>query len=227
MKYESIVKGKFISRPNRFIAIVEVEGKTETVHVKNTGRCKELLVEGATVFLEKSNNPERKTKYDLIAVYKGDNLINMDSQAPNEMVYEWLALGNLFSKNAKIKREVTFGDSRFDIYIEEGEKKAFIEVKGVTLENDGVASFPDAPTERGIKHIKELILARERGYDTYIFFVIQMKGVTKFEPSYKNHMEFAKALKEAQDRGVKILAYDSIVTPDKIKIDKPVAVEIE
>lgn len=227
MKYESIVKGKFISRPNRFIAIVEVEGKTETVHVKNTGRCKELLVEGATVFLEKSNNPERKTKYDLIAVYKGDNLINMDSQAPNEMVYEWLALGNLFSKNAKIKREVTFGDSRFDIYIEEGEKKAFIEVKGVTLENDGVASFPDAPTERGIKHIKELISARERGYDTYIFFVIQMKGVTKFEPSYKNHMEFAKALKEAQDRGVKILAYDSIVTPDEIKIDKPVAVEIE
>lgn len=227
MKYESIVKGKFISRPNRFIAIVEVEGKTETVHVKNTGRCKELLVEGATVFLEKSNNPERKTKYDLIAVYKGDNLINMDSQAPNEMVYEWLALGNLFSKNAKIKREVTFGDSRFDIYIEEKEKKAFIEVKGVTLENDGVASFPDAPTERGIKHIKELISARERGYDTYIFFVIQMKGVTKFEPSYKNHMEFAKALKEAQDRGVKILAYDSIVTPDEIKIDKPVAVEIE
>ena len=227
MKYESIVKGKFISRPNRFIAIVEVDKKTETVHVKNTGRCKELLVEGATVFLEKSNNPERKTKYDLIAVYKGDNLINMDSQAPNETVYEWLALGNLFSKNAKIKREVTFGDSRFDIYIEEGEKKAFIEVKGVTLENDGVASFPDAPTERGIKHIKELILARERGYDTYIFFVIQMKGVTKFEPSYKNHMEFAKALKEAQDRGVKILAYDSIVTPDEIKIDKPVRVEIE
>jgi sugar fermentation stimulation protein A len=151
----------------------------------------------------------------------------MDSQAPNEMVYEWLALGNLFSKNAKIKREVTFGDSRFDIYIEDGEKKAFIEVKGVTLENDGVASFPDAPTERGIKHIRELISARERGYDTYIFFVIQMKGVTKFEPSYKNHMEFAKALKEAQDRGVKILAYDSIVTPDEIKIDKPVRVEIE
>ena len=164
MKYESIVEGKFIERPNRFIAYVEIIGKKETVHVKNTGRCAELLQPGATVYLQKSDNPERKTQWDLIGVKKGKRMINMDSQIPNKVVEEWIRKGNLFPNATLIKPETTYGQSRFDLYVEEGERKIFIEVKGVTLENNGVVKFPDAPTERVIKHLNELGDAVKYGY---------------------------------------------------------------
>ena len=230
MKYENIVKGRFISRPNRFIAQVEIEGKEHTVHVKNTGRCRELLREGVTVYLEKSSNPNRKTAFDLVAVEKiregkESLLVNMDSQIPNAVAYEWLKGKNpLFSQNAKVKREVTFGDSRFDLYVEDGDRKAFVEVKGVTLEFDGCALFPDAPTERGVKHINELIKAKEAGYEACILFVIQMKEIHTFSPHSKMHKDFAEALKNAYNKGVKVLAMDCKVLPDEMKIDKEVAV---
>ncbi len=230
MKYKRIVEGRFLNRPNRFIARVLVGGVEETVHVKNTGRCKELLVEGAAVYLYESDNPNRKTKYDLIAVKKvtdnGTMLINMDSQVPNDVVAEWLKNGKLFSENATIKREVTYNKSRFDFYVEDGECKAFIEVKGVTLENDGVASFPDAPTQRGVKHINELISAVENGYKAYVVFVIQMKGVHKFTPNDATHKEFGDALREARKRGVEIIAVDCVVKKDEIYIDKAIPVEL-
>ncbi len=200
-----------------------IDGEIETVHVKNTGRCKELLVPNAKVYLFVSDNPNRKTKYDLIAVEKvtdrGDILVNMDSQVPNDVVNEWLHKNELFSENSFIKREVKFGNSRFDFYVEDGERRIFIEVKGVTLENDGVVSFPDAPTERGVKHINELISCIEQGFEAYIIFVVQMKGVYKFEPNETHHKEFADMLKLAREKGVKVLVYDCIVTPDSIEID--------
>ena len=225
MKYNNIVKGKFIERPNRFIAKVEIGGVTETVHVKNTGRCRELLVKGTTVYLEKSNNPERKTGYDLIAVLKnGKTLINMDSQIPNAVTEEWLRKGNLFSKDAVIRREVTHNKSRFDFYIEEGGRKIFLEVKGCTLETDGIARFPDAPTERGVKHINELIDCVNEGFEAYILFVIQMKGIKHFEPNDKTHSAFGDALRNAESKGVNILAYDCNVTKDTIEIDKEIKV---
>lgn len=203
-----------------------MDGKTETVHVKNTGRCRELLVPDAKVYLFVSDNPNRKTKYDLIAVEKvtdrGVILVNMDSQIPNDVVGEWLKKNQLFSENAVIKREVRFGNSRFDFYVEDGERKAFIEVKGVTLENDGVVSFPDAPTERGVKHINELIACFEQGFEAYIIFVVQMKGVHSFEPNAEHHKEFADALIYAREKGVKVLVYDCIVTPDTIEIDSKI-----
>ena len=225
MKYNNIVKGKFIERPNRFIAKVEIDGTTETVHVKNTGRCRELLVKGTTVYLEKSNNPERKTGYDLLAVLKnGKTLINMDSQIPNAVTEEWLRKGNLFSKDAVIRREVTHNKSRFDFYIEEGGRKIFLEVKGCTLETDGIARFPDAPTERGVKHINELIDCVNEGFEAYILFVIQMKGIKHFEPNDKTHSAFGDALRNAESKGVNILAYDCNVTKDTIEIDKEIKV---
>ena len=227
MKYNNIVKGKFIERPNRFIAKVEIDGTTETVHVKNTGRCRELLVKGTTVYLEKSNNPERKTGYDLLAVLKnGKTLINMDSQIPNAVTEEWLKKGNLFSKDAVIRREVTHNKSRFDFYIEEGGRKIFLEVKGCTLETDGIARFPDAPTQRGVKHINELIDCISEGYEAYILFVIQMKGINHFEPNDTTHKAFGDALRQAEKSGVKILAYDCIVTPNSIDIDKEIKVKL-
>lgn len=229
MKYEKIVEGIFVSRPNRFIANVIIDGREETVHVKNTGRCKELLVPGATVYLSVSDNPKRRTKYDLIAVIKQRNedslLINMDSQIPNYVAEEFLKNSDLFPASTTFKREVKYGNSRFDLYAENNGHKAFIEVKGVTLEKDGIALFPDAPTERGVKHINELILAKSCGYDAYIFFVIQMKGITKFMPNSPMHPEFAKALYNAKEAGVKIIAYDCIVTPDSIVIDKPITTD--
>ena len=231
MKYKKVIRGEFVSRPNRFIANVTVDGKTETVHVKNTGRCKELLVPGATVFLSVSDNPSRKTKYDLISVIKhtnnGDLLINMDSQIPNDVAYEWLKEGNVFSPDAVIKREFTYKKSRFDFYIEDGNTKAFLEVKGVTLENDGVAAFPDAPTERGIKHINELCEAKKEGYEAYILFVIQMKGIHLFKPDSVIHKEFADALVNARKNGVNILAVDCIVEEDSLKIDKNITVSLQ
>lgn len=230
MKYKEVVKGVFRERPNRFIAKVEIDGNEETVHVKNTGRCKELLLENSVVYLSVSDNPLRKTKYDLIAVEKqtenGTVLINMDSQAPNDMVAEWLKKGALFSKNAIIKREVTFGKSRFDFYVEDSNNKAFIEVKGVTLENNGVALFPDAPTERGVKHIKELCSCVEKGYSAYIIFVIQMSGINLFKPNDATHKEFGDALRQAEKAGVSILAYDSVVTNESVCINKPIMIEL-
>lgn len=226
MEYTKIVKAIFKERPNRFIAIANIDGKEETVHVKNTGRCRELLVKGATIFLEEGQNPNRKTKYDLVGVIKNGNLINMDSQAPNKVAIEFLKESNLFSKNAIIKGEVTYKSSRFDIFVTDGDRKAFIEVKGVTLENDGIAMFPDAPTERGIKHIRELISAKDEGYESYILFVIQMKGIKEFTPNYSTHLEFGNTLKIAKENGVKILAYDCIVTENSLKIDMPIAVRL-
>lgn len=177
MKYERIEIGRFIERPNRFIAYVEIAGKKETVHVKNTGRCAELLTPNASVYVQRAENPDRKTQWDLIGVKKGKRMINMDSQIPNKVVEEWIKQGNLFPDAIVIRPEKTYRKSRFDLYVEEGDRKIFVEVKGVTLEENGIVKFPDAPTERGIKHIEELCEATKEGYEAYIFFVIQMKGV--------------------------------------------------
>lgn len=231
MKYERIVSGRFLSRPNRFIAYAEINGQNETVHVKNTGRCRELLTPGCTIFLAEASNPARKTRYDLIAVEKQNSsgeklLINMDSQAPNAAAEEWLKKGLLFSENAVIKREVTWGRSRFDFYIEDGKRRAFLEVKGVTLEDSGIAMFPDAPTERGIKHIGELAMCIDDGFEAYVLFVIQMKGAVEFRPNANTHPEFADALLYAEHSGVHILAYDCIVTPDSMEIDSPVNIRL-
>ena len=227
MKYKQVIKGKFISRPNRFIANVEIDDEIQVVHVKNTGRCKELLIEGATVYLSVSDNLERKTKYDLIAVEKVCKgqvlLINMDSQIVNDVAEEYLK--EVFP-NAYIKREVTYNNSRFDFYIENGEEKGFLEVKGVTLENDGVVSFPDAPTIRGVKHLNELILAREQGYFACVLFIIQMNGVEYFTPNDTTHKEFGNALRKAKESGVKVMAIDCIVEPNSIIFGKEVNVRL-
>lgn len=228
MKYKNIHKGVFKSRPNRFIANVEIDGKIEVCHVKNTGRCKELLVTDATVYLEKSDNPNRKTLYDLIAVEKGNRLINMDSQVPNRAVEEWIKAGGLIGEDPYVRPESKFGDSRFDFYVESvaAERKAYVEVKGCTLECDGAAKFPDAPTLRGIKHINELIKCAQNGFEAYIIFLIQMSNINYFTPNYETHPEFGEALKNANKKGVKILAFDSIVTPDSIILNKPVNIRL-
>lgn len=227
MKYKNIRQGIFLSRPNRFIAYVELDGEVVKCHVKNTGRCKELLIEGVTVFLEEHDNPNRKTKYSLIGVKKGDILINMDSQAPNKVVEEWLKEGGLYENPSLVKREKTYGNSRFDFYVEAGEKRCFIEVKGVTLEEEQIAKFPDAPTERGIKHIKELCDCRKDGYEAYIIFVIQLKGIVKFEPNIQTQPEFQQALMKAKREGVHILAYDCFVTQDELWIDQKIDVDLK
>lgn len=224
MEYNNIVKGHFIDRPNRFIANCEINGKTEVCHVKNTGRCKELLVKGATVYLQKSDNPSRKTQYDLIAVLKGDKLINMDSQIVNSVALEYVP--RLFDKIKFIKPEYTYGNSRFDIYLETETDKIFVEVKGVTLENNGVTAFPDAPTARGVKHLKELQKAVKEGYKAFVLFVIQMNDVKHFEPNRKTHPEFADELKKAAENGVNLLAFDCKVTPGSIEIDKRVPIKL-
>ena len=227
MKYDNILQGRFISRPNRFIANVEINNKIEVCHVKNTGRCKELLIpEETTVFVQENDNPNRKTKYSLITVKKGDRLINMDSQVPNKVVYEWIKKGNLFNSPSLIKPEKKCDKSRFDLYVEEGSRKAFIEVKGVTLEEDGVVRFPDAPTERGVKHLKELCNCIDEGYEAYIIFVIQMKDVLYFEPNVRTHKEFGEVLREAKKHGVNILAVDCDVTENSIDIRDYVKVKI-
>ena len=226
MNYNSIKKGRFLNRPNRFTAQVEIDGEEHIVHVKNTGRCKELLVPGATVFLEKSSNPLRKTQYDLIAVYKGKVLINMDSQAPNKAVGEWIKNGGLLENPTIIKPETKYGDSRLDFYIENESEKMYAEVKGVTLEIDGTAKFPDAPTERGRKHLGELIKAKQNGYRSAVIFVIQMKGCGCFTPNTQRDPDFAKELKRAAENGVEIIAVDCIITPDSITIDERIKVLI-
>ncbi|MBQ2915620.1 MAG: DNA/RNA nuclease SfsA [Clostridia bacterium] len=227
MIYKNIIEGIFISRPNRFIAKVLIDGREETVHVKNTGRCKELLVQGTTVYLEVSDNPDRKTKYDLVAVLKnGEKLINMDSQVVNSIASDWLKKGNIFTENAVIRREVTYGNSRFDIFVEDGQRKAFVEVKGVTLEENGEVRFPDAPTARGVKHINELIKCIDDGYEAYILFVIQMKGVSYFTPNDLTHKEFGDTLRRASKKGVRIIAVDCIISSDSIEIDSEVEVRL-
>lgn len=227
MKYRNITKGKFLSRPNRFIAQVELQGQVETVHVKNTGRCRELLIPGVEVILEKSDNLSRKTGYDLIAVNKKGNWINMDSQIPNKAAEEWLMKGELFPEEITVHREKTYGNSRFDLYVESPCRKAFLEVKGVTLEEDGIARFPDAPTKRGVKHIQELIHCLENGYEAYLLFVIQMKGIQRFEPNWKTHPQLGEALIQAREAGVKLLAYDCLVTEDSIVVENPVPILLE
>jgi sugar fermentation stimulation protein A len=226
MKYNDIYKAKFIERPNRFIAKCLLDERVEVVHVKNTGRCKELLVAGATVYLEKSSNPNRKTLYDLVAVEKSDTLINMDSQAPNKVAYEWLQQGHFVPNPTLVKPEVKFGNSRFDFYVESESEKAFVEVKGVTLESDGIACFPDAPTQRGTKHLNELILAKQQGFKTAVLFVIQMKGCTKFIPNDVTDKNFANALRLARAKDVEIIAVDCVVTPESMKIDKKIAIQL-
>lgn len=226
MKYLNMERAIFKERPNRFIAYVETDHGREICHVKNTGRCKELLPTDAVVYVQRNDNPARKTKLDLITVEKGDYLINMDSQAPNHAVREWLAAGHLFSKDAKVYPEKTYGESRFDFYIEDGERKAFMEVKGVTLEEDGICRFPDAPTERGVKHVKELQKCIGDGYEAYILFVIQMSPVKFLEPNDKTHKAFGDALREAAGAGVHILARDCRVSVDSMEIMNEVEVRL-
>ena len=228
MKYERIKTGTFVFRKNRFIAEIEIDGHVEKCHVKNTGRCKELFVPGVKVILQESDNPNRKTKYDLIAVYKNNQIINVDSQVTNTVVEEWVKESGYFPDIKLVKREVVYGMSRFDLYLEYGEgKKAFIEVKGVTLEEDGVARFPDAPTLRGVKHVEELIHCRKNGYEAYLFFVVQMKHIRHVEPNWNTHPEFGYALQKAVLEGVHLMAYDCSITEDSIKIDQPLTVVIE
>ncbi|MBA4701745.1 MAG: DNA/RNA nuclease SfsA [Ruminococcus sp.] len=222
MKYEKIERAVFLERPNRFIAYAELNGKQETIHVKNTGRCAELLKPGVSIYVQESDNPNRKTGWDLIAVKKGERLINMDSQIPNRVVQEWIEEGQLFGDRPYVKPEVTYGNSRFDLYVEADGRKILIEVKGVTLEEDGVVRFPDAPSLRAVKHVEELCRAVKEGYEAYVIFVIQMKGVRYFTPNVDTHPEFGEALKAAKAAGVKVLAYDCRVTPESIELDEPV-----
>lgn len=226
MRYTNIHKGTFISRPNRFIANVMIDGREEVCHVKNTGRCRELLVEGCTVWLEHSDSESRKTAFDLVAVEKGHRLINMDSQAPNKAVVEWLREKNPFGEGFCVYPERKYGNSRFDFYMESQNRKIFMEVKGCTLEKDGVVLFPDAPTLRGVKHIRELSRCLDEGYEAYIMILVQMSDVKYFTPNYDTHPEFGEALEKAAQKGVKILCYDCDVTPDSMTVGKPVEVKL-
>ena len=220
MEYKGVARGLFIERVNRFIAYVDIDGEVIKCHIKNTGRCKELLVRGASVYLEESDNASRKTRYSLIAVEKGNILTNMDSQAPNKVVCE--GIDKIFKNVTYLKRECKYLNSRFDFYMERGEEKAFIEVKGVTLEEEGVVRFPDAPSQRAIKHLEELIKAIENGYKAYVIFVIQLRGAKYFEPNYITHREFGEKLREAKEKGVEILAYDCNVASNFLCINERV-----
>ena len=224
MKYENIKEGIFIERPNRFIAYVEIDGNPEKVHVKNTGRCKELLRKGVRVYLEKSSNPERKTAYDLVGVEKNGLMVNMDSAAPNKAAGEWLASGGLFPDVEVLRPECTYGNSRFDFYLETKENKMWLEVKGVTLEAEGVAMFPDAPSLRALKHVEELITARENGYEAGILFVVQMEGIRYFTPNRQAQPAFAQALERAEAAGVGLYAYGCHVTRDSMQISYEIPV---
>lgn len=226
MQYGKILPARFLSRPNRFVARVEAEGEELVCHVKNTGRCRELLVPGATVWLEESPNPSRKTKFDLIAVEKGERLINMDAQAPNKVFGEWAAAGGFREGLTLLRPETTYGSSRFDFYWESSKSRGFVEVKGVTLEEDGVVRFPDAPTLRGVKHLDELVKAHEAGYEAAVCFVIQMEDVRWFAPNDVTHPEFGQALRRAAQAGVEILAMDCAVTPQSLTIGKSVPIRL-
>lgn len=223
--YDYVIPGEFLVRPNRFIAQVKTAAGVESCHVKNTGRCAELLVPGARVMLAAGDNPARKTRWDLVAVEKGGLLINMDSQAPNRAAGE--ALPRLFPGLTLARPEKTCGESRLDFYVEAGPRKIYVEVKGVTLERDGAALFPDAPTLRGIKHLRELEKCVAAGYEAALLLVIQMKGITHFSPNWHTHAAFGDALLRARQAGVAILAYDCLVTPDSMTLDRPVALRLE
>ncbi len=233
MRYNNIVEGIFKSRPNRFVARVEINGEEISVHVKNTGRCRELLTENARVFLEdfSARMGSRKLRYSLIGVMKGNMMVNMDSQAPNKVVKEALEEGSFslpqMGKITLVKSEAKYGNSRLDFYVkDENGREGYIEVKGVTLEDKGVASFPDAPTERGIKHLNELMGLKEQGFLVYCLFVIQMENMRVFKPDIDRHKEFADTLKTAKEKGVQVLAYTCRVTKDTLRLDNPVKVEI-
>ncbi|NLY21005.1 MAG: DNA/RNA nuclease SfsA [Tissierellia bacterium] len=229
MQYDKIVQGEFISRPNRFIAEVKIDNEIERVHVKNTGRCKELLIPGVNVYLEDhTDSTTRKTKYSLITVEKSNTLINMDSQVPNKVVYDALIDNKIegLTDLDLVKREVTYKSSRFDIYFEKGDRKGFIEVKGVTLENNGLAQFPDAPTTRGLKHIGELVDAKNNGYEAYIFFLIQMEGIDNFKLNWITDPDFSKGILEAEINGVNVSVYDSKVKIDSIEINNNIPYDL-
>ncbi len=225
MKYENMVHGTFIMRPNRFIAHIEIDGKEEICHVKNTGRCRELLTPGATVWCQKFDNPNRKTKFDLICVQKGELLINMDSQAPNIAAREWLLSGGL-GEIQELKAEYTYGDSRFDFsFIKDG-RRCFLEVKGVTLEHDGVCAFPDAPTERGVKHLQGLTAAALDGFGAFVLFVVQIADMKYLRPNDETDPAFGAALRDAAENGVRILAMDCAVTEDSMTIRQPLLIKL-
>ena len=225
MKYDNMTPGVFLARPNRFIAHVELDGKKEIVHVKNTGRCRELLPAGAKVWCQRSDNPNRKTKFDLITVQKGERLINMDSQAPNAAAKEWLLAGGL-GEIQNLRAETVHGDSRFDFSFTLDEKTCCLEVKGVTLEEDGICAFPDAPTERGVKHLRGLTRAAKEGYGAYVLFVIQMPDVKYLHPNDATDPAFGAALREAAANGVQVIAMDCAVAPDTMDIRLRVPVKL-
>ncbi len=218
MLYGHTLTAEFVSRPNRFVAIVMIDGMETKVHVKNTGRCKEILVPGAKVVLEESDNPDRKYGYDLIAAYKGDMLVNIDSQAPNKAFHEYILSGKPFGDTSLIRPEFKHGDSRFDFYVESGDRRIFVEVKGVTLEFDGLCMFPDAPTERGLKHVRGLERCVEEGYEAYVAFVIQMEGMREFTPNSRTDPDLAEELSTAEEVGVGIMCLECDVTENSMMI---------
>lgn len=226
MNYDAVVAGHFLARPNRFIAYVEVGGEEIVAHVKNTGRCRELLIPGTTIYLQDwgEEHPGRKTRYDVIAVEKGPLLVNMDAQAPNKVFAEWAQSGRFVEGLTLLRPEVKWGNSRFDFCWEAGERRGFTEVKGVTLEDNGHARFPDAPTQRGVKHLEELILAKEAGYEAAVCFVLQMEGMRFFSPNDVTHPAFGDALRRAAEAGVRILAMECHVTPETLDITKEVPI---
>lgn len=225
MEYTNMVAGRFLSRPNRFIAQVDIQGQTRICHVKNTGRCRELLIPGARVWCQAAANPNRKTQFDLIAVEKGSRIINMDAQAPNQAAAQWLSAGGL-GRLEDLQPEVTLGDSRFDFSFQKGGRRCYLEVKGVTLEENGVAKFPDAPTSRGTKHLKGLTQAAAQGYGAYVLFVIQLQPVAYFTPNDGTDPAFGQALRAAKTAGVALLAMDCQVTPWSMAIGQPVEVRL-
>ncbi|MBQ8758778.1 MAG: DNA/RNA nuclease SfsA [Clostridia bacterium] len=226
MKYDNMRNAVFVSRKNSFVSQIEIDGKEVLCHVKNTGRLRELLVKGAEIYVQEHDSSQRKTKYSLIAVKKEKELVNIDSQAPNKVFYEWVKNGGFCDNVTFIKPETTYGSSRFDCYIEAGDRRIFAEIKGVTLEKNGTAMFPDAPTERGLKHLRELCKCVEDGFEAYIVFVVQMKGVHTFTPNVQTHREFAEMLSECDKNGVKIVCVDCNVTPETLEISQKIEVKL-
>lgn len=224
IRYEKMKQGVFLSRPNRFVAHVRLDGREEICHVKNTGRCRELLLPGAEVWCQHHDDPGRKTEWSLITVRKGERLVNLDSQVPNKLALDYVKQGGLGFAPQMVKPEQTYGNSRFDLYYEAGERRGFVEVKGVTLEDGGVARFPDAPTQRGRKHLLELQAAVEAGFDAWVLFVIQMADIRRFEPNWPRDPAFAKTLCQAAEHGVRVRAVECAVTADSLEITKEVPV---